>query len=233
MPRPPVFAATLVALLLASQARAGFMYAFDRTSYTVAAGGTVDVRLYLQATGADIPVLTTDGLITSGLRVTFDAAGPARVLASLGVAGNVAFDAGPPSITVLAGSAGLTQAVDILSPAVTADGSAPTRILLGTFTFTAGSASGGRTATITATNFGYPPNSFNVTNSGLALDPGIANGTATIAVNGSGVSAVPAPSGLVLACAFAGTMLVSAVFRCRPKPDVGADVTGTDRRSVP
>ena len=77
-------------LFVPSLARAGSTYqlVFDQSTYQVDPGGQVSVSVYLQeqVSGGTSSVLATDGLISAGLRVSFDLAplpsDPAKIPAS-------------------------------------------------------------------------------------------------------------------------------------------------------
>jgi hypothetical protein len=182
-----------VAALAAAPGRADFMYAFDQSSYTVATGQTVDVRVFLQETTSAL--LSTDGLIAGGTRVNFSG-GSAAVLSSADILYNPAFDdPGGPITSLSSGSAGLTELVDITTPGIKAVGGPPFEVLLGTFQFTAGTSPG--VTTLTVTNFGGGIWNFTDFPSSEGLDPLIADGSATITVTSQAV-ATPEPSSLIL-----------------------------------
>jgi hypothetical protein len=129
-------------------------------------------------------------LISAGVLVQFS--GTSQVLSAADIHFNPAFDAGPPlnQTSFNPGvSAGLAEAVGLVSPAVLADASGD--VLLGTFHFTAG-ASG--VTTLRAVDFSL--NNDTITGAGAPLDSLIGDGSATITVQ---PSAVPEPSTLALA----------------------------------
>jgi hypothetical protein len=193
MQKAGMLIAIVVGALCAAPGRADFMYVFDQSSYTVAAGQTVDIRVFLQETTTSL--LSTDGLIAGGVRVNYSGSA-ASVLSQADIFYNPAFDdPGGPNVSLSSGSAGLTELVDIATPGVKAAGGPPFDVLIGTFQFTAGSSPG--TTTLTATNFGGGIWNFTDFPSSEGLDPQIADGSATI-TGTSQVIATPEPSSLIL-----------------------------------
>jgi hypothetical protein len=191
----------LWALLTCGTARADFMYqfAFDQANYNVAPGGTVDVQVFLQETvsGGSTSRLSSDGLISAGVKVRFDESAPsdpAKILATADMSFNPAFNSTVLDLrTLSAGTSGqLTEAVGLGSPAVHATGGPTTfSVLVGTYHFTAGSTAG----QVTHLRATLPSLASNVTGTGLRLDPLIGDGSATIT---TGAQVVPEPSSLVL-----------------------------------
>jgi hypothetical protein len=214
--------AVVASVSLASSVRAAaiYEYVFDRPSYTVSPGGVAELSVFLQetVTGADVSRLATDGLIGAGVRVQFDVAPapamPAQVLSAADIAANsAAFDGTSLLIKELASgsSAGLSEAVDLTSPAVTGTLIAPGtyRIPLGTFRFTAGSVPG-QTTNLLATRFS-PGSTETVTGSGLGLDSLTASGSATLTV-------VPIPEPGSMAVLGTGVIGLAAWGRGRRSP---------------
>src|SRR4051794_20957550 len=87
----------LVWLWLVSPAKAGFLYVFDQSNYSVGQGGKVDVKVFLQeTTTGGTSLLNQEGLFAAGVRVRFDVSplpgSPSKVLSLLDVHPNPAFD---------------------------------------------------------------------------------------------------------------------------------------------
>jgi hypothetical protein len=198
--------ALLGALLLGGSARADFQYQFTDSSgtassaFTVNAGSTVDIRVYLLQTGSSTN-LSANGLVDGGVSLSFSATAPFTVASTSNITPNSAF--GGPNNTSLTTSGGTTTATvqvhnnsPILAPTGGADAN---RILLGTFTFTGLTA--GTAVTLTA--LPDPSTQNNIDGLNNVLDSMVHNSQAAITVN-----AVPEPSTLVLtgllACGFAG-----------------------------
>lgn len=185
-----------------SMSRAGVMYAFEHASYTVAAGGTVDVRVYLQQTGLET-ILTDFGIISASVNVLFNEVPgplePAQVLSDLDITPSAAFD--DPFLTGVfhdpGVSAGLVGVVDVGSPPI-----AGNSIYLGTFRFTAGSIVG-EVTTLRATDLSLLFED-TVAFDGTELDGLIVDGFSSITVSGS-PAAVPEPA----SSAIVGTMLLA------------------------
>lgn len=206
IPKFAVGAIVGIALLLSSQtakAALSYAYTFDQSTYNVAANATVNVEVFLQETGAngDPFVLAPSGvgLTGTGVTVSYPSGGVATVASASDIAGNSAFDNGGFGIatSLSSTSAGFTQSI-LFNPNVTGSLTAPEtyEVLLGTFTFTAGPATGSEI--ITASEFD-PSLSEVITGNGAVLDSLIADGTATIDVgpasipSGPGGSSVPLP----------------------------------------
>lgn len=196
----PIPTFTLIALLglPAASARADFIYQFEQSNYTVAPGGTVPVRVFLQETVTT--QLRDEGLFSGAVKVNWDNApvpsDPARVLQDADIVPNPGFN-GFTLLERTATSAALygeiqNNPADLLHPVET---SAPFRILLGTFTFTAGLVNG-QVTHLQAKDFD-PSLDETVTGQGHVLDSAISVGTATVTVTAA--SAVPEPSSVVLA----------------------------------
>ncbi len=146
------FLSLLVTIAWGSTASAAYeyRYVFDATNYTVSPGQTVPVQVFLQETvnGGSTPWFTTPGLglFIGGVRVNFDElpvpTDRAEVLSTANIIANPLFTDSPPTLSLVSGSsAGLTAAVaDPFSELIqgTVVNASTSRILLGTFTFTAG-----------------------------------------------------------------------------------------------
>src|ERR1700682_313339 len=78
-------------LYFVAGAQAGFMYHFSQSTYSVNAGQTVDVPVYLQATGNDASTLTSEGLTSAGVRVGFSGSA-AAIVSPNDISGNSSFD---------------------------------------------------------------------------------------------------------------------------------------------
>lgn len=127
-----------------------YRYVFDATNYTVSPGQTVPVNVYLQETvnGGSTPWFTTAGfgLFNGGVRVYFDQptvpTDRAEVLNTTFIQKNPLFTDPATTLSVVPGSsAGLGAAVnDPFTQLIqgTPVNASTSRILLGTFTFTAG-----------------------------------------------------------------------------------------------
>jgi hypothetical protein len=187
-----------VLVFFPSMTRAGVMYAFEHTNYTVAAGGTVDVRVYLEQTGGET-ILTDFGIIGASVNVLLNEVpgplDPAEVLNDFDISPSTAFD--DPVLTEVLHdpgvSAGLVGVVDIGSPPITGNS-----IYLGTFTFTAGSIDGEVTM-LRATDLS--PFVETVAFNGIELDGLIVDGFSQITVTSA---AVPEPA----SSAVAGAMVL-------------------------
>ncbi len=146
-----------IGFVLLSGARAAhadltFSFEFDRSNYVAAPSGLVDVQVFLRQTGIADSGQTNIlggpeavGMTGTGVRVTFGT-GPndAQVLSELDITGNAAFDnfGFPPFTSVSSGSAILSQSTSgapVLGTNVALD---TYDLLLGTFTFTAGTVLG-------------------------------------------------------------------------------------------
>ena len=92
----PAIAATLAFLFVPSLAHADSAYqlVFDQGAYQVDPGAQLSVNVYLQeqVSGGSASVLATDGLISAGLRVSFDLSplpsDPAKILSDSDVTPN-------------------------------------------------------------------------------------------------------------------------------------------------
>lgn len=195
------FSICLFALLafFPSMTWADVIYAFEHTNYNVAAGGTVDIKVYLEQTGGET-ILTDFGIISASVNVLFNEVPgplePAQVLNDFDITPNSFFD--DPILTEVfhdpGVSAGLVGVVDIGSPVITGNS-----IYLGTFTFTAGSIVGEVTE-LRATDLSLLFED-TVALNGTELDGLIADGFSQITVTSA---AVPEPA----SSAVAGAMVL-------------------------
>jgi hypothetical protein len=208
----------MAVLVWCGSAQAGpvYSYLFDQSNYTVAAGGTVLVKVSLQedtSTGGP-SLLSTEGLISAGVRVDFNdpvPTQPAQVRSLADILPNPAFDLAPPPdprflpVPGFPNTAGIEEYVDIASPPVTAPGTGPLyQIPLGSFLFHAGSVPGEVTH-IQALDFNPATDDTVTALTATVLDSLINPANATITVQ---PAAVPEPSGLVLfGLAFSALML--------------------------
>jgi hypothetical protein len=198
-------AALLTLLLAGGSARADFIFRFadaggtPQTSFTInGAGGTVDVRVYLEETNGGT-VLSTEKLGSAGVRLDNSATGVARVAAAGDVTGNPSFD-DTDVVTVGPDFASLNDAVSA-NPPLSPD--ANNRILIGTFRFT-GQSVGQFTVT---TRDPHPELGFDDTLTGAdtALDALIQN-------SGAVVTVVPEPGSLLLT-GLAATAIAAVAYR--------------------
>lgn len=135
---------------------ATYQYGFDQANYTASPGKTVDVLVYLQETGGS--VFRDNGLIGAGVAVCFDdlpqPTSPAKVLTLENIANVSDFEQEWSKHAVPAsGYADISLwTMDFVYGTEATTGSNVYRLLLGRFTFTAGSVSGEVTH-IRATDF--------------------------------------------------------------------------------
>jgi hypothetical protein len=193
------------ALLAGAAARADFTYQFaDSTgaaanTFSVQQGATVDVRVYILATGSD--TLTNNGLTAAGVTLNTTSPGVANVTA---VAANTAqFNNGHSTTT--GSSASVSE---FASAPVTSSGTgASDRVLVGTFTFTG--ATVGQTLTISAVP-GLSPDNVRADNSNI--DTQLTNNAASAFIT---VTAVPEPGTLALTGTLVLGMTGAALRRIR------------------
>jgi hypothetical protein len=195
----------LVAMLLGGTARGEpiYSFAFDQSSYSVAPGGTVDVKVSLRETlgAGDVSVLATQGLFSAGVRVTFDdlprPTSPAQVQSTADIHGNPGFDlhSGPRTFLTAGSSAGLLESIDFTNPQGVHGSGGPVTfdVFLGSFTFTAGLVPDEVTE-IRATRFSPGSQEIITNETGDALDGLMADAHATIMTTPT----VPEPSTLAL-----------------------------------
>lgn len=210
----------LVVSIAATTRAATYEYAFDQANYTVSPGNTVDVLVYLQETGGS--VFKGNGLIGAGVAVRLDdlprPTSPAKVLTLEDVANVSDFEREWSKHAVPAsGYVDLSLwTMDYVYGAETATGSDVYRLLLGKFTFTAGTVPGEVTH-IRATDFDTTSDDVvyyynNDMSNPTALDGVIQDATATI-------TTVPEPRNVVLlATGVAG--ILACVWRRRTDCDV-------------
>ena len=181
-------------------AHADLLYEFNQANYSVAAGGSVLVDVFLHQTDPTA-ILSTVGLSSAGVRVHFDEpplpSQPAKVLGLGDLLGNAAFNdpASPVKDLVANHSAGLFEFGDLDPAHFTGVFAVGDRILLGTFRFTAGSI-GGQVTHLRAGDFNAQLDD-TVAMNGDVLDRLIADGSATITVE-QGTFVIPEPSALLL-----------------------------------
>ncbi len=185
--------------LSALREKVNLQYAFDRSDYRVAPGGTVAVTVAIQEvfsepSGAALFAPGADGLIGGGVLVRLTGprpAHPARVKSVADIKGNWYFDfALMPQLPVphFPDGAGMVELATgpVFGKVVSRTGSCQTVLLpLATFVFTAGPLIGEVTH-LTATNTEadpHTPGGNNVTASGTPLDRLIRADTATITVS--------------------------------------------------
>jgi hypothetical protein len=183
-----------------------FSYAFDKPSYTVGLGGTVDVTVFFQemdnSSSGSLPngYLAKTGLDGLGVILAYTNQ-PARVQHIADVTANSAFLIDPTSassITVTNTQATLLENVG-LGPVVTSSSAnSPFHVVVGVFRFT-GLLVG--TATITAEVTGSGAD--NVGGDGTILDSFTSSQTASIHITGA---AVPEPSTWMLLLAGAAIL---------------------------
>jgi hypothetical protein len=207
----------LAAALAGSSARADFLYsfAFEQSNYTVAPGGTVDVKVFLEETisGSSVSRLGTTGMLSAGVKLLFNDNPPTQP-AALGSVTDIVFNPAFNSTlldlrSLSPGAFGqLTEAVALGSPLVKGKGGPTTfEVLIGTFHFTAGSVPD----EVTHLRATVPSIAANVAG-GTVLDKLIHDSTATISV-----SSVPEPASVTLLAL--GVLTAACYARRRRQPD--------------
>jgi hypothetical protein len=174
--------------LAAGTAHAEYRYAFDQSNYTTTPGGTVPVSIYLQET--ETSLLADAGLQGVGINVAWSG-GPASMTA---VTPNSAFSLYSDS-SIESTYAYLTEsALAGVKATETPEGSGIYKVLVGTFSFTAGATNGVTTLTTADIDPEYDGDTATAVynNISTSLDTLIFNGTATI-------TTIPEPSTFVLA----------------------------------
>jgi len=190
-----VFYLIVACVVFPSTSNAGVIYAFGQSNYNVAAGGSIDIDVYLQQTMGET-ILTNHGLFGASVNLFFNEppvpSDPAEVLSDLDINPNLAFDDlvltqvfRDPGV-----SAGLVGVLDLLSPAI--KGSS---IHLGTFSFTAGLVAGEVTK-LRATDLSIFLDE-TIAGDGTILDGLIVDGFSQITVTSA--AAVPEPASGTLA----------------------------------
>src|SRR5262249_32114047 len=186
--------ALMTMLVSCNLSRADYAFLFTDSSgvasntFTVAAGSTVDIRVYLTQTGTSAG-LSAQGLNSAGVQLSNYNTAIATVS---NVTANSSFDV---NSTSTGANAKVTEFQTISSPVkAPTSGTDANRVLLGTFTFTGVSA--GTTLTVTA--IPSTGTSVNVIAPGGAdsgsIDGSILNASAAITV-----TAIPEPGSMILA----------------------------------
>lgn len=220
-----VLIALLLGLSQGGSVQAGPIYTlrFEQSEYTVDAGDTVAVRVFLREDVSDgsTSLLKNTGLIGAGVQINWNnelaaVASSSAILPNLGVGGfldNVNTSSTSQSATFLAaGSASLTENIGLRPDPVLATGTGPLYdIFLGTFRFTAGALGGDTTLTGTRRTLGVPVGSSSQDLVGAdfpptVLDDVVLTGTATIHVI-TPVHAVPQPASLMLLATASASLL--------------------------
>jgi hypothetical protein len=142
-----ILLATAVGIALsATDAQAGYEFRFanssgtEMTSFTIAGvSSTVDIRVYLVATGSDATDLQTDGLKSYGVQLNYSGSATAKVVSTSDITNNAAFTGvDGKAIENDGGATDWARSRDSIgtgSVASTTNGSEE-RILLATFRFT-------------------------------------------------------------------------------------------------
>jgi len=168
----------LVVGCLSAWSTAASIYSFDLAGvYTVAAGGTVSIPVYLELSGAELAATQTDqGLFQAGVRLTEDigattATSPAYI-ASIGdiLPNNTDFDSTFALSTYTSSSdVALSEQPTGIPGPITTSGQPTGRILIGNFVFTAGALAG--ETTVFNAQDPDPMNDDTITWGGTVLDP--------------------------------------------------------------
>jgi len=148
--RSAVVVLVLIVGCLCAWVPAGSIYSFDQASYSVPAGSTVSIPVYLELSGAELGTAQTDGgMFQIGVRLTEDvglttASQPAFVASVADIQpNNLEFEPlfAFPSYTSSSDVALSVQSDGPTGP-VTTSGQPTGRMLIGNFTFTAGNVAG-------------------------------------------------------------------------------------------
>jgi hypothetical protein len=213
-------------LLPARLAQAQIIYEFAngttgaaQSSFTVPAGGTIPISVYIHETATGAPTLNSQGgLGTAAVRVTFNSpAGVAAVQTTADIVSPVPpWDLATPTI----GSGANANTAALTVGKLVAPGVLPNtqgRVLLGTFTLHALTSGTVNLSAVNPNSAGYNTSSFNATGGvpNINYDPLLQPGAATLTV-----SPVPEPGSLVLAGLAA--VGLAAARRRRAKTPVSA-----------
>lgn len=192
----------LAILLAVSPAHAGLLYSYstDRPAYNVNTGGTIGVQVFLNETGSpgDPFVLAPggDGLFSTGVRLNYPSSAVAKVLSGGNIQGNPSFDNFSGTIATdvnpAIATAGFTQ-FSFFSNVYGVPIAGGYRVLLGTFTFTAGATPGSFAFAVTRFNAGNNT----LTGANIPLDSLTSGTSATIQVGE--VAPIPEPPTIVSA----------------------------------
>jgi hypothetical protein len=189
--RAVILTTLLVAAGTGGAARADLVWQFTDTNgvqqsgFTLnSIGATVDIQLYLVASGSDLTTLNNNGLASAGIRLNYSAKGVANVASTSNITPAPAFDdVGPNDRLATSTFSSLNEAVFANSPPTPTNN----RILIGTFRFT-----DINNGTITVTTADPHPSLDDTrTGNNIVLDSRIQNASITI-------TAVPEPGALVL-----------------------------------
>lgn len=140
-----ILALGLLTALAGASARADYFYNYevDQATITVLPGDTAVVNVYLieTVTGGDALRLSdaTQGLVSAGVRLTFGATAPVRVVAPGDITPNAAFNSPFTSVDLPGdGTAGIYELLDFGFDPILATVTSPTtsRLFLGSFVFT-------------------------------------------------------------------------------------------------
>lgn len=199
---PIVFLVVTIVGLMPRKSQADLILDFSpdgsATSFSVLAGGTVEVPVYLRQLSVSPPTpdITTDGLIDFGLSVTLSGGSIAFTAATT----DSAFDFGNLSTVNSPTSASLVGSVQFTTPGIT--GSA---IKLGSLTIVGNTAGSTSTLTLFDTNPGMSVQDFLTENLSGNFDSDVFAPAATTTL-----SVVPEPSGLL-----AGLLGIAFCAVCR------------------
>jgi hypothetical protein len=191
----------VAALLLGGSARADFTFEFANAStgqmgsaFSVAENQTISINVYFLQTNGPVTNstnLTQNGLLTGGVGLQYQNSAPFSVPNTAAIVGNPAFSNSNPGLTN--NGTTTTASLQVAGGPVFASTSGPTAnaVLLGTFTFTAGSTAGSaNTVTVFADTSGGA--NF-VDGAGTNLDALVNQSSVNISV-----VAVPEPGSLML-----------------------------------
>lgn len=186
-------AVIIFVVALCSSTRADYIYNFEQTNYEVLPNSTVDVRVFLTQISPGLIDLTTDGIVSAGVRVYYNDNAPserAQVLSLADIIPSHLLEEpllGPIGDLQPGVSAAFAAGVEDIFVPVTGES-----IFLGTFRFTSGSVVG-EVTNLRAADFGSMGQTIGGDFDLSDIDSLIAEGNATITV-----TAVPEPSSLIL-----------------------------------